>query len=111
MGQRCIPVIIKQFIEAEYIFFNLVISRRDITRLKKYRLDLEYRDALSRQAEISANIGHYIFSEKSERYLYVSPGLARIHGVTPEQLMDSVQSVEDDIADVIEDDYELVAAV
>ena len=84
---------------------------QDITRLKKYRLDLEYRDALSRQAEVSANIGHYIFSEKSERYLYVSPGLARIHGVTPEQLMESVQSIEDDIADVVEDDYERVAAV
>jgi len=84
---------------------------QDITKLKKYRLDLEYRDTLSRQAEISANIGHYIFSEKSERYLYVSPGLARIHGLTPEQLMDSVQSTEDDIADVIEDDYERVAAV
>ncbi len=84
---------------------------QDITKLKKYRLDLEYRDALSQQAEISANIGHFIFSEKTERYLYVSPGLARIHGVTPEQLMDSVQSIEDDIADVIEDDYERVAAV
>lgn len=84
---------------------------QDITRLKQHRLDLEYRDALSQQAEESADIGHYIYSEVSETYLYISPGYARIHGVTPEQLMEAVKSREDDISDVIEDDHARVSAV
>lgn len=84
---------------------------QDVTSLKQHRQDLEYRDALSQQAEASADIGHFIFDEKTQRYLYVSPGFARIHGVTPEQLKKSVQSAEDDISDVLKDDHPRVRAI
>jgi diguanylate cyclase (GGDEF)-like protein/PAS domain S-box-containing protein len=76
---------------------------QDITDLVKYRLDLEYRDALSQQAEASADIGHYIYDEKTSAYLYVSPGYARIHGVDPEQLMNSARPTEADKSDAIND--------
>jgi diguanylate cyclase (GGDEF)-like protein/PAS domain S-box-containing protein len=84
---------------------------QDITQLKQHRQDLEYRDVLSQQAEASADIGHFIFDEKAQGYLYVSPGYARIHGVTQAQLKKSVQSSEDDISDVLEDDYPRVSAI
>ena len=79
-------------------------------QLTKELEKLRHRESLLDETEKIADIGYYIFNEISESYLYISPGYARIHGVTPEQLMESVQSSEDDIADVIEDDYERVKA-
>jgi diguanylate cyclase (GGDEF)-like protein/PAS domain S-box-containing protein len=80
-------------------------------QLTKELEKLRHRESLLDATEKIADTGHYIYDEISETYQYISPGYARIHGVTPEQLMDSVQSAEDDIADVIEDDYARVKAV
>ena len=84
---------------------------QDITQLNQYRRDLEYRDALSQHAEASADIGHFIFDEINTSYVYISPGYARIHGVTAEELKLAVTSNEDDLADVVEEDHDRVGAV
>jgi len=84
---------------------------QDITEITQYRKDLEYRDALSQHVEASADIGHFIYDEINSSYVYVSPGYARIHGVTAEELKLSVTSKEDDLADVIEEDRAMVNAV
>lgn len=79
---------------------------QDITDLHEHERDLEYRDTLSQQAEAITEIGHFIFDEKNEHYLFVSPGLARIYGVSSEEYMRNVQSTEDDLADVYDEDRE-----
>jgi diguanylate cyclase (GGDEF)-like protein/PAS domain S-box-containing protein len=84
---------------------------QDITQIKQYRRDLEYRDVLSQHAEASADIGHFIYNEKNSTYVYISPGYARIHGVTAEEMKLAVKSQIDDLADVVEEDYERVNAV
>ncbi len=81
---------------------------QDITKQKKYQQDLEHRDVLAQQAESITDIGHYIFDEKSEKYLYLSTGFARILGCSVEQYIARIQSVEDDLADIHEDDRERV---
>jgi diguanylate cyclase (GGDEF)-like protein/PAS domain S-box-containing protein len=80
-------------------------------QLAKELEKLRHRESLLDATENIADIGHYIYDEVSETYQYISPGYARIHGVTPERLMESIQSVEDDVADVIEEDYARVTAV
>jgi len=82
---------------------------QDITALTKNERDLESRDALAKQAESITDIGHFIYDEEEEKYLYASPGCARIHGQTVKEYMDCSQSVESDLADIHEDDRERVA--
>lgn len=48
----------------------------DVTEQKKYEKDLEYRDALTQQAEAITDIGHYIFNLVEEKYVYISPDMA-----------------------------------
>lgn len=84
---------------------------QDITDHKKHELDLEYRDALTQQAEAITDIGHYIFNMKEDKYAYISPGYARIHGVTCEEYLASVNSSEEDIADILAEDYERVVKI
>jgi diguanylate cyclase (GGDEF)-like protein/PAS domain S-box-containing protein len=81
---------------------------QDTTDHKKYQKDLEYREALTQQAEVITDIGHYIFNLEEEKYVYLSPGYARIHGVTREQYLASASSREEDIDDILADDYQRV---
>ncbi len=73
--------------------------------------DLEYRDLLAQRAEAITEIGHFIYDLTSDTYTYISPGFARIHGVSVEEYLARVSSEEDDIADVFADDYAHVAEV
>lgn len=84
---------------------------QDITRQKEIELELRYKDNLAMQAEIITDIGHFVFDEIADRYVYVSPGLARIHGVDVDFLMHSLTSTEQDLQFVHEDDREMVAAL
>jgi len=84
---------------------------QDITEHKKHEKDLEYRDALTQQAEVITDIGYYIFSLVEDNYIYISPGYARIHGVTCDEYLASVSSREEDIADIHPDDYKRVVEI
>jgi len=92
---------IKRFRKREDLF--------DITDSRKHERNLEYRDTLTQHAESITDIGHFIYDENLHNYLYLSPGFARIHGSTVEDYMEKIQSLEDDLADVHEDDRERVA--
>ncbi len=58
-----------------------------------------YCEDLVYQTELTAGIGLYIYNEQLETYSYISPGFAQIFGVTPDQYMEKIQSVEDDLSD------------
>jgi len=82
---------------------------QDITEQKSYQEELEHRDTLAQQTEAITDIGHFIYDELVDRYLYLSPGFARIHGSTVDAYKAKVQSFEDDLANVHEDDRDRVA--
>jgi diguanylate cyclase (GGDEF)-like protein/PAS domain S-box-containing protein len=82
---------------------------QDITRQRRHQQDLEHREVLAQQAESITDIGHFIYDEQAHNYLYLSPGFARIHGSSVEDYKARVQSLEDDIADIHEDDRGRVA--
>jgi PAS domain S-box-containing protein len=77
---------------------------QDITERKEREKDLESRDALTRQVEAITDIGHFIWDIRKDNYAHISPGFARIHGVTVEEYLRRVNSRQDDMADVHEDD-------
>jgi diguanylate cyclase (GGDEF)-like protein/PAS domain S-box-containing protein len=82
---------------------------QDITAQVGYERDLEYRDDLARQTEELTDIGHFIFDEDNEHYIYVSKGYARIHGSSVEECLQAVNSFEDDLANIVEEDRQRVA--
>jgi diguanylate cyclase (GGDEF)-like protein/PAS domain S-box-containing protein len=82
---------------------------QDITVQVGYERDLEYRDDLARQTEELTDIGHFIFDEDEQHYVYVSKGYARIHGCSVEECLRAVNSFEDDISNVVEEDRQRVA--
>jgi diguanylate cyclase (GGDEF)-like protein/PAS domain S-box-containing protein len=82
---------------------------QDISGQAKTEYDLETRDELARQSEELTDIGHFIFDEASETYSYVSEGFCRIHGSSVEDYLARVNSVEDDLADILSEDRAQVA--
>jgi diguanylate cyclase (GGDEF)-like protein/PAS domain S-box-containing protein len=77
---------------------------QDISEQVKYDRDLEYRDELARQTEAITDIGHFIYDEEEERYLYLSEGCARIYGSTASAYKEQINSLEDDLADIVAED-------
>lgn len=84
---------------------------QDVTERRIHQQDLENREALAQQVEAITDIGHFIFDLVNETYVYISPGFARIHGVSVDEYMSMVNSREDDIEDVHPDDYARLAEV
>ena len=84
---------------------------QDVTERVEYERELERRDALANQAEAITDIGHFIFNLKEERYDYLSPGFARIHGVSAEEYLTMVTSRKADIEDVLPEDLERVSKI
>jgi diguanylate cyclase (GGDEF)-like protein/PAS domain S-box-containing protein len=82
---------------------------QDISERIKHQRDLEYRDELARQSEAITDIGHFIYDEENDRYVYMSPGCARIYGTSVEEYVAKIQSLEDDLADIFAEDRERVA--
>ncbi len=78
---------------------------QDITDRKIYQQALENREAMAQQVEAITDIGHFIFDLKNETYIYLSPGFARIHGVTVDEYASMVKSRGDDMEDVYPADY------
>jgi len=81
--------------------FGLV---QDISEQVKYERDLEYRDELASQTEEITDVGHFIYDEENERYLYMSEGCARIYDSTVAEYLEKMASVEDDLADILSED-------
>jgi PAS domain S-box-containing protein len=77
---------------------------QDISEQVKRDLDIEYRDELARQTEAITDVGHFIYDEDNERYIYLSEGCARIFGSTAADYKDRMNSVEDDLADIVGED-------
>jgi len=82
---------------------------QDISSQARTEDELEARDELERQSEQITDIGHFIFDEANETYVYVSEGFCRIHGCSVEDYIESVNSVEDDLADILSEDRARVA--
>ncbi len=82
---------------------------QDISDQIRRERDLEYRDELARQTEAITDIGHFIYDEDNERYVYLSDGCARIFGTTAEAYQEKMRSVEDDLADIVAEDRQRVA--
>ena len=83
---------------------------QDISKQVRYERDLEYRDELACQTEELTDIGHYIFDEENECYIYLSEGFARIHGSTVDECMEKVSRFGDDLDDIVAEDREHVVA-
>ncbi len=81
---------------------------QDISAQVKYDRDLEYRDELARQTEAITDIGHFIYDEEDERYVYLSEGCARIYGSTVSAYKERMNSVEDDLSDIVAEDRDRV---
>lgn len=62
---------------------------QDVTEQKKIEQELLYKDALANQAEAITDIGHFVYDEIRQRYLYASPGLERILGMSAEDFRQS----------------------
>jgi diguanylate cyclase (GGDEF)-like protein/PAS domain S-box-containing protein len=82
---------------------------QDISRQVRYERDLENRDELARQSEEITDIGHFIYDEENQCYIYLSEGCARIQGNSVAYFMDNVNSFDDDVSDIINEDRQRVA--
>jgi len=77
---------------------------QDITEQKNTEQELLYKDALANQAEAITDIGHFIYDEIKQKYLFVSPGLASIHGMSAEEMITRNISREEDLQLIHADD-------
>lgn len=82
---------------------------QDISEQVDRERDLEDREELAQQAESITDIGHFIYDELNEKYIFMSEGFARIFGVTVDDLMARMQSTNDDLSDVHLDDRKRVS--
>lgn len=81
---------------------------QDVTAQMIDEYDPAYSDSFTLQVERLVDIGSFIYDDYDDVYLYASPGCARIHGVTEAEFIEDVESVEDDLKDVHDDDREMV---
>lgn len=81
---------------------------QDVTEQVKRELELSYRNEISRQAESITDIGHFIYDEAIDAYLYISEGYARIYGTTVNAFLENIKSLEDYLVYIHVDDREMV---
>lgn len=84
---------------------------QDITDHKKREQNLENRNVIVRQFELIPEIGHYIWNIDTGIYEYISPGFARIFGVSTDEFLQQVTSLEDDLNLIYEDDQERMMGI
>lgn len=73
---------------------------QDITESVVHQRDLEDQQELARQVEAITDIGYFINDEEINKFLYVSPGYARIHGMSVPEFMRHVETAGDNLAPV-----------
>ncbi len=81
---------------------------QDFTERREREQELEYRDAMVQKIETMTDVGYFIWDLQAENYTYISPGFARLHGLTVDEYLQRVESIEDDLADVHEEDLEFL---
>lgn len=81
---------------------------QDFTERKQREQELEYRDSMVQKIEAITEVGYFIWDLEAEIYTYISPGFARIHGMTVDEYLQQVESIQDDLADVHEEDREFL---
>ena len=84
---------------------------QDITSQKSIEEELRYKDALANQAEAITDIGHFVFDEIRQKYLFVSPGFIRIFGKADVDFMAHYPASLGDVNLVHPDDRERVQKV
>ena len=77
---------------------------QDITETVDHQRDLEDQQELARQVEAITDIGYFINDEEIDKFLYVSPGYARIHGMTVDEFIHHVETAGDNLAPVHPED-------
>ncbi|MDH3760766.1 MAG: PAS domain-containing protein [Gammaproteobacteria bacterium] len=82
---------------------------QDISEQKERIQDLENRDAMAQQVETITDIGHFIWDIRKNQYRFTSPGYLRILGTEREPHEHKVNSLDDYLAEIHEDDRELVS--
>ncbi len=83
---------------------------QDVGAYLKAEAEFVYNESLALQAERISAIGNFLYDEIEDRYIYASPGCARIYGLTEEEFLQSVDSLEEDMVDVHPFDRERVDA-
>jgi len=83
---------------------------QDITDQVMHKAELEDQQEIARQAEAITDIGYFINDEEFDKFLYISPGYAGIHGFTVEEFMHHVESAGDNLAPVHPEDHERLLA-
>jgi len=81
---------------------------QDFTERKEREQELEYRDVMVQKIETITDVGYFIWDLQAEIYTYISPGFARLHGLTVDGYLQRVESIKDDLADVHEEDREFL---
>jgi PAS domain S-box-containing protein len=81
---------------------------QDFTERQQREQELEYRDAMVRKIETITDVGYFIWDLQAEIYTYISPGFARIYGMTVAEYLQRIESIDDALADVHEEDRELL---
>ncbi len=78
----------------------------DITELKGAEEALRESETRFAQAARMANLGHWAWDEIEDKCTYCSEDLAQIHGVTVEEYLAAINTVENDLARIHPDDRE-----
>lgn len=77
---------------------------QDVTERREHQRHLEDQEELARQVEAITDIGYFINDEEIDRFLYISPGYARIHGYSVDEFLQHVEAVGDNLDPVHDDD-------
>ena len=101
----------KVFQRTENAVEKVVGVIQDITGQKSIEEELRYKDALANQAEAITDIGHFVFDEIRQKYLYASPGFIRIFGKADKDFMAHYPASLGDVDLVHPDDRERVQKV
>ena len=83
----------------------------DISERKRVEDMLKKSEAQYKEASSLAQLGHWVFDKVAEKIVYCSDELARIHGVSPETYVSTIDSTEKDIERVHPDDRNAYAKV
>ena len=77
---------------------------QDISESVEDRHHLQDQQELAQQVEAITDIGYFINDEEIDKFLYISPGYARIHGMSVNEFIRHVESEGDNLAPVHPDD-------
>ena len=83
---------------------------QDITERVAHERNLEDQQALAQQVEAITDIGYFINDEEIDKFLYISDGYARIHGMTVDEFMRHVETTGDNLSPVYAEDRERLLA-